>query len=256
MRATTTIDRETLAVLSGAQIEGTCLRLTCGTLERKQYEATNKVLSAMGGRWDRRAGGHIFRDCPKEDLDAVLATGTVTNRKALLQQFFTPPELARELVVRADIHPGMRVLEPSAGEGSIARAVRSLRPECELHTCEIDPRLTQALESAGFLVIWSDFLTYAPGAVYDRIVANPPFAGRADLAHVLHMIDTLKPGGWLVSVLCGSVLWRQDDRTRAFLDALDDASAGDYRIEELPTGSFAESGTDVSTAMLVLNKAA
>lgn len=47
------IDAQILDVLSNAVINENALKLT-GQLDRKLYEATNKVLLAAGGKWNRR----------------------------------------------------------------------------------------------------------------------------------------------------------------------------------------------------------
>jgi 16S rRNA G1207 methylase RsmC len=45
---------------------------------------------------------------------------------------------------------------------------------------------------------------------YDRILMNPPFANGADIKHILHAIELLKPGGRLVAICADGP--RQRDR--------------------------------------------
>jgi 16S rRNA A1518/A1519 N6-dimethyltransferase RsmA/KsgA/DIM1 with predicted DNA glycosylase/AP lyase activity len=74
----------------------------------------------------------------------------------------------------AQIKPGMKILEPSAGLGHICREVRKLQvePDC----FELSPLLRQGLLLQGFNVIGNDFLNTIPTPIYDRILANPPFS--------------------------------------------------------------------------------
>ncbi|WP_413713178.1 class I SAM-dependent methyltransferase [Shinella sumterensis] len=81
----------------------------------------------------------------------------------------------------------MRVLEPSAGLGNIA--VEAIAAGGHVHTIEIDAarcaRLAlriarlDSMPAASFCTgQQADFLDMQPEASYDRIVMNPPFAGR------------------------------------------------------------------------------
>ena len=63
------ISNEVLAVLSNAAMDGKNLKLT-GQLDRALYVATNKVLELAGGKWNRKAQGHIF-----EGPETTVATG-------------------------------------------------------------------------------------------------------------------------------------------------------------------------------------
>ena len=42
------VPADVAAVLDGAEVQGSCVALPSGQLERKLYEAVNKVLCAMG----------------------------------------------------------------------------------------------------------------------------------------------------------------------------------------------------------------
>jgi hypothetical protein len=48
------ISESVLAILDGAKIENNIVKLTCGQLDRKTYEAVNKVLVDLGGKWNRK----------------------------------------------------------------------------------------------------------------------------------------------------------------------------------------------------------
>lgn len=122
------ISDEVRTALSAAEVfENTptgvwSLRLV-SELDRKTYEAVNKVLVAAGGKWDRKSKAHLFAGDPRENLGIAVATGTIVDKKKSLGQFFTPAGLAHRIVALADVRAGDRVLEPSAGNGALAQVI-------------------------------------------------------------------------------------------------------------------------------------
>lgn len=62
-------------------------------------------------------------------------------------QWWTPPELAREMVRLAGVQPGDHVLEPSAGAGAIVEALLEAGATVEAH--ELDPRWASYLRICG-----------------------------------------------------------------------------------------------------------
>ena len=163
--------------------------------------------------------------------------------------FPTPEPLARELVQKADIQPGNRVLEPSAGKGNIAEAIRDRHPDCELVVVERFPDLRKILELKGFNLVSRDFLEHQ--GAYDRIVMNPPFENGQDIDHVRHAYTLLAGDGRLVSVMSQGPFFRSDNKGKAFRKWLEE-NGGWY--VELPEDAFKESGTGVKTMMVVLDK--
>jgi predicted RNA methylase len=225
-------------------------------LDRKLYTQVNEVLVALGGAWNRKASAHVFEGDPQEGLDNVITTGEVV-RAADLGFFATPPGLAKELVELAEVKPGMRVLEPSAGEGAIVGALFAAGACVE--ALEIDTgrakKLLQAHVRADncFSVTPCDFmLSTCDGQ--ERIVMNPPFCkvnGHDHLDHVRHAYAQLAPGGILVSVLPSSVLFRQDKRYREFREWYEGLEAW---VSPLKEGSFKASGTGVNTVVLKMRR--
>ena len=249
------VDQDVLAVLSASECEGNALKLP-GQLDRKLYEKTNKALVAAGGKWTRGKGAHLFPISAAESIDQIIVTGEIVDKKAELGAFFTPPALAAEIVQMADIKRGMRVLEPSAGEGAILREAMRVGGIC--WAVEIDPahckKLTELLHPSGVCKP-SDFLSCpVPGRgfeAFDRVVMNPPFAMQADIKHVTHAFDFLKSGGRLVAIMGAGVLFRQDKSATTFRALVDDCGG---TIDPLPAGSFKESGTMANTVVVVLDK--
>ena len=242
------ISNDVLAVLSRSETKGNALTLPPEQLERKLYESVDKVLKACGGKWDRKSKTHIFTDNAAVRLDEIILSGEVEIPKDEFNYFPSPPAVVERLIELAEINPGMRILEPSAGQGAIAKAC--VEQGAIVDCAEILKENAILLMSLRFRsVTKEDFLTITPSEIYDRVVMNPPFRLRQDIKHVLHALKFLKPGCKLVSVMSASVLFREDKLTKDFRDLVD--SRGGF-FEELPDGSFKESGTMIKTVIAAI----
>ncbi len=95
---TKTIDEATAATIAeNCEAEGNLIRITA-QLARPDYEALNKVLTGLGGKWNRKAKAHVFPFPIEEHLAAVKESGTYVDRKSALGFFETPEDLAASLM--------------------------------------------------------------------------------------------------------------------------------------------------------------
>jgi predicted RNA methylase len=244
------IGQDVLAVLDGAVVEGNSLKLTCGQLDRKMYVAVNKILEALGGKWNRKTAAHVFPDDPEDRITSVLLTGEVAVPKDF-GFFQTPEPLAKRVIDLAYLTPGMSVLEPSAGTGALAALAAEVVGAENVRCVELLPENCARLEGLGFKVYQCDFLSFEPFPAFDRVVMNPPFGKQADIDHVTHAHRFLAPGGRLVAIMAAGVLFRDNRKTKAFRDLV---GQNDGEIEQNPDGSFKPSGTSVSTVTVVMGK--
>jgi hypothetical protein len=141
---------------------------------------------------------------------------------------WTPDALAEELTTApysdlAGMPSGSRVLEPSAGDGAIVRAIMAANDEVDVVAVEPNPDRAAVIGSHPRLtVIGSTFEQYAAdagdGQLFDAVVMNPPFAvpGQPNLwiDHVMLAWNLLEPGGRLVAVVPEGLTFRNDRRTR------------------------------------------
>jgi predicted RNA methylase len=247
------VSNEVLNVLSECRFEGNLLYLA-DQLERSMYMSVNKVLESAGGKWDRKAKAHVFNKDAAIRVDEIILTGTVDLPKNEFNYFPTPSEIVDILITRAAIGEGMRVLEPSAGQGSIALACARVgaRVDCVELMKENVNVLSENSQQLG-TIIFDDFLkiTPSPDAEYDAVVMNPPFTKQQDIHHVLHAYRFLKRGGRLVAVMSSSVSFRENKLTQQFRDFV---SANNGNIIPLPEASFKSSGTLVNTVIVIIPK--
>jgi len=246
-RRSTAISGDVMDILSRATAEGNAVRIS-DRLDRATYVAVNEVLAAAGGKWNRKAQAHLFPEDAAAVLAALQADGSVV-RPQDEGYFPTPADVAAGMIALADLEPGMEVLEPSAGDGAIARTVAGLG--CAVDCIELNPKRAGALCTAGYArtVTMADFLAVPQRAAYDRVMMNPPFADKADIAHVRHALGFLRPGGLLIAVMAGGVTFREDRATAGFRELVDEAGG---LIEPLPEGAFKESGTGVNAVLAVI----
>jgi predicted RNA methylase len=246
------VAQDVMAILDGSRTDGNALFLS-GQLDRKLYTSTAKVIEAAGGKWNRKAGAHLFDGDASEAVEPILLTGVVTVAKQEFGAFYTPEKVAQRVANLAGIKAGDRVLEPSAGSGALAKWARFLGGDV---TCvELQEVTCRGLALGGFNPVCADFLALPVTAFspFDVVLMNPPFAGQADVAHVTHALKFLRPGGRLVAIMSASVRFRENATTAAFREMVS-RCGGD--ITDLPPGSFAASGTNVNTVIVTMERAA
>lgn len=171
-----------------------------------------------------------------------------------IEGFFpTPRPLIDRMLDVAQIKPGESVLEPSAGKGDILDAIRQREPEAQTEAIEPVHDLRDIIQTKGHKLAGNDFLAHK--GQYDKIIMNPPFEKGADIDHVRHAYDQLKPGGRLVAIMSTGPFHRSDKKAEEFRDWLDSVG-GEH--EENPDGSFAGSDafrqTGVNTRMVTIEK--
>ena len=202
---------------------------------RMENDAAGYAMEEMRPRFDRIAGRH--------------GNGTAPVAVSAYQLFQTPVPIATHLAELLDLKSmprPFRMLEPSAGLG---RLLDALLP--------YDPAMVQAVEIATPLCAelyrqdrakvnlhQRDFLTMTPGdtGFFDAVIMNPPFHMRSDIKHLLHALTFLKPGGKLAAICMAGPHREAQLRPLA------------SKWISLDPATFAETGTRIQTAMLLITK--
>ena len=143
----------------------------------------------------------------------------MTTPNDALDFYPTPDSLAFDMVFSLrEVKSGFTtypkpILEPSAGDGALARQVHALAfnvhhdyktgevdqydkgkaRSAELDCIELSSDFRAVLKKDGFRVVHDNFLTFRPTTKYAAIVMNPPFSAGA--AHLLKALDIMKDGG-------------------------------------------------------------
>lgn len=95
-----------------------------------------------------------------------------------------------------------KVLEPSAGDGKLAEALRKTGHTVEC--VELNHALAGILQTKGFTTYNCDFLNenllLFPPKDYDYVVAVPPYKDNVDCLHIMKMYEHVRTGGRVISL--------------------------------------------------------
>lgn len=277
------IDDDVIEILQRCRIEGRLLHLP-EQLDRKLYVKVNNALEALGAVWSRKQKAHEFEIDPTEmisKLGKVVDTGQAPDAASgkyldvnPLGFYETPVEVVERMLagpIPMVTHRRL-ILEPSAGKGAIIKqlALRGFVSSSFITAIEYDEDRFNKLvtwsrtSNLAMQVIRADFLTWRPGADYDLIYMNPPFAVKKEYAHpgtsgALAYVDhlwkawnTLQPGGLMVAIAPAGLTYRSDNITSNLADLV----RAHGEVEELPEGCFKESGANIHAVMVTLRKPA
>lgn len=218
----------------------------------------------------------------EELAEKVNQLPTQTNRsgtKETHQQFSTPPHYAFAVNWLANIKPGEVVLEPSAGTGCLA--IHAKNAGAVVYANEYDPARAEFLKDQ-----FGDDKTMIEdgeqiGAILPQrgirpsvVVMNPPFsqtAGRmgdkkvlmTGANHITQALQTLQPGGRLVSIVGGGVT--RDGKREAgmspgsptYREWFQKLAANGYRLRAnvgISGNEYKKYGTNFATRVLVIDK--
>lgn len=178
----------------------------------------------------------------------------------------TPAVLAEEITTG---HPeigalsrGSWVLEPSAGDGALVRAI--LDADSDAHVIAVEPNNTRAdaldalaAEHPGRVTVvratFEDYAAVTARGPFDAVIMNPPFGDSTRavvwIDHIRTAWELLHPGAQLVTVVPGSYEFRADRAHREFREW---ATAQGARFAKLPGQPFAQSGTGTSAGVLTI----
>ena len=191
-------------------------------------------------------------ETPVTRLTKVIKNKVLASGKAYIDFFPTDNQvLADDVIDKADIQEGMKVLEPSAGMGDLADRIAA--KGADLDVGDISSDMRELLDAKGHNVIGDNFLEMESAPIYDRVVMNPPFNNDSAITHINHALTMLKDGGRLVAITpinTGDIGNSKNKNFREYLDAVGAVE------EPNPSGSFKNSlnSTGVETKTIVIDK--
>jgi hypothetical protein len=165
----------------------------------------------------------------------------------------TPEPLGLKMVEWAGIRANERVLEPSAGDGAIARfmpddaAVTIVEPSDDLGS-------TALLRAPRANLAATTFEQHHISNKYHVVVMNPPFGsgGKTAMDHLAKAAKHLRPGGRLVALIPSGN--SADKRFDAWWNS-DDAKDFNWTADiSLPAVTFERAGTGIMSRVVILDK--
>lgn len=243
-------------VLKNCRVEGNNIYLPEGQLDRKLYQKVAKRLNLIGGKWiGRKIQAFVFDSDPTELL-AQIASGEARNIKKEYQFFATPDDLADIMVEHADLEYSDQILEPSAGQGAIVKAINQnhwfVHPD-RVECYEIMNINRTKLRNSGIehKMLGNDFLQAPDEPLYDKIIANPPFSKNQDIDHIYKMYSLLKDGGRIVTLSGTHWTFASENKCVQFREWINEIGA---EVCELPKDVFKASGTNIETLLIIINR--
>lgn len=240
-------------ILEQCSVDGNIVRLPAIQLDRDLYLEVKKALELIGGKWKSgKTQGFVFKEDPSEYL-SKLCNGEDINLKKEFQFFATPDTIADRLVELADtIIPEMQILEPSAGQGAIIKAIHKVNPDVVVDCFELMELNRTFLEKLDNInIIGNDFISEKKDKLYDLIIANPPFSKNQDIQHVHEMWNCLKDDGRLISIMSNHWRFTSGKKEKAFQHFINEVGASVYDLEP---GDFKESGTNIQACIVIIDK--
>ena len=235
-------------ILSECTLEDNIMRLPQVQFTKKTYlEVKNRILEA-GGEWNGQKNGFTF-DFDAQRVFDILKSGKRCNLQQEFQYFATPDDVADIAVSKfSTLTDEQRILEPSAGRGSLIKAVRRRCPSAKVDCYELMPENIEHLSKVeGANIIGNNFFECRDK--YDRIIANPPFSNNQDIDHVYAMYERLNIGGELSCIVSQHWKIANDQKCTYFREWLQKNEA---QIFEFNNSEFKESGTTINTSLIYL----
>lgn len=163
-------------------------------------------------------------------------------------QFYPTPKKVTERILSDIYIKDKSILEPSCGEGGMLDVISGHEHKpSRLFGVEVNYERAEICRRKGYDVLCTNFLTTLAKPEFDIVVMNPPFYGKHYFDHVCHAFEYLNEGGVLKAVL---PITARDDHGLVEYGFKDKKKMWD----DLPVGSFSESGTNINTVILTLFK--
>ncbi len=224
-------------------------------LWRDAYDAIEAALVLQIRRLAPQVGR--LEDAPGEIvglLERLADLGLTHSRRSeeqlALDQFSTPPQLGALAVLAAQVRPGDRVLEPSAGTGLLGVLAEACGANLTLNEVAagrfgllegLFPEASRTQRDARHL---RDVLTVS--GAFDVALVNPPFQQLEP--HLQAALDCLADGGRLAAIVPVRLL--EDGPALRSL-----AARGTVRLRlAFPARAYARHGTSVETGLIVVDR--
>ena len=262
------LSQEAAEALREMVIEGNRAKPGClyNSLDYRKQKEVIEILNSFNGRWlGGKANVFIFPRDPRTAIAATIEANGLPESISGLDFFPTPRELALEMARLArltELTPTSRILEPSAGNGSILDVLDEqltalgLPAKQMLIAVELHDWLAASQKANGYQTHQADFLEYEPGHLFDRAIMNPPFTrpgpgGALEyIKHIGRAWELLAPGGLLVAIAPLGFTFREDATCTAFRELV--KANGQWTRND--PYAFANSGTKVQTVTLIVEK--
>lgn len=231
--------------------------------ERGVFLEAKKMMDKIGGTWVSGKTPHFsFEFNPQSIVDQFLTDGSWPKKNKW--SFYPTPQSVIDYILEfSEASPEhfshydrpVRILEPSAGRGNLAIALRdkylSLGIDVDITCVELDPVNAVYLREEGFHVIQDDFLTLDKDTLgeFDIVVMNPPFNGSECADHVFHAQSFLPKYRFVVAVLPTTLFSSKYKKVEKLCHDISVLNIGDFDDCVFGSGTF----DDTKVETMVIN---
>lgn len=245
--------------LKKCKVEGNTVFLPPINVVLPNYNEVKTALIKAGAAYKKNA--FVFPSEAKPFFDRLMG-GEKVNIQKEFQYYEMPTSLVDRLIEFAQIESHDNILEPSAGQGAILEGIQrrfsGTGIDLTMDYCELMENnrniLGKKIDCGGLraLCVGIDFLKISDTPKWNKIIANPPFTKNADIDHIRKMYAVCKSGGRIVTI--ASLHWQMTENKKEieFKKWLD--KIGGRCASIIEAGAFKESGTNVATCIIVINK--
>lgn len=212
------------------------------------------VLDGTGGKADEE---YRSTEAKKSEFDQAItlyySKGKVTDRRNNREGsdwYATPDPVGLMMMKWSGAHVGDRVLEPSAGDGAIARwSPKGTKLDMVEQTESLAARAKLANTDGNVIV--GNFEDLHVTNKYESIVMNPPFGvgGKMAMEHVAKAFSHLPYGGRIVALVPTG---QMDRRLMDWLSETPEAAV--IAKIKLPGCTFERAGTGVMTQIVIIDR--
>ena len=132
--------KDTASVWQKCTVKDNVLKLPTEQLDRQIYDEVKKQLEAVGGKWKSgKTQGFVFSETTDANdvLRQLLSGKDYLQEKKDFQFFATPKAVADEVAQHlGKIKDGAMILEPSAGQGALIKAVQRINDNVKFDVYE------------------------------------------------------------------------------------------------------------------------
>lgn len=120
----------------------------------------------------------------------------MTRKRNDFDYYVTPEWVIKKILAHRKLYGN--ILDPTAGDGAILRAIRNYGYKNPMTAVEIRGEEKEKLQEFGTVFI-TDFLTWQPDKKYDTIITNPPFSIAKEI--IMKCFEVVSDKGQIIMLL-------------------------------------------------------
>lgn len=154
-----------------------------------------------------------------------------------LEQYYTTPAYLAIRMAKLIPESAKSILEPSAGEGALIKALKKVRDNINVWYCEINESRRNSLRRSDGIQFGGDFLMCEPKShqkTFDAVIMNPPFRNAEE--HFLRAYGLLRQGGTMVCLVSAETLSGKTKKESLLLNIIAEHNGSVETIE----GAFSQ----------------